>query len=164
VKAITLTQPWATLMAIGEKSLETRSWRIPSRYVGQRVAIHAAKSMPSDAMDLCFDEPFRQVLVAAGYPTLRSLPRGAIVATAVLAAQLRTEDVTFGQTTALWRFACGRHEQAFGNYAPGRFAWVTWSLMPLETPLPCPGRQRFWEVPRAIAAEIEAQERRQCRR
>ena len=39
MKVITLTQPWATLVAIGAKRIETRSW--PTRYRGP-LAIHAA--------------------------------------------------------------------------------------------------------------------------
>jgi activating signal cointegrator 1 len=40
VKALTLTQPWASLVAIGAKQIETRTWS--TRYRG-RVAIHAAR-------------------------------------------------------------------------------------------------------------------------
>lgn len=44
MKALTLTQPYATLVAIGEKRLETRSWR--TSYRGP-LAIHAAKGWMS---------------------------------------------------------------------------------------------------------------------
>jgi hypothetical protein len=43
MKALTLTQPWATLVAIGAKTIETRSW--PTSYRGP-LAIHAAKGYP----------------------------------------------------------------------------------------------------------------------
>ena len=32
MKALTLTQPWATLVAIGAKRIETRIWRTDYRY------------------------------------------------------------------------------------------------------------------------------------
>lgn len=38
---LTVWQPWATLIAIGAKPYEFRSWRPPSWLVGQRMAIHA---------------------------------------------------------------------------------------------------------------------------
>ena len=44
MKAITLTQPWATLVAIGAKRIETRSWR--TFYRGP-LAIHAGKTLPA---------------------------------------------------------------------------------------------------------------------
>lgn len=42
MKALTLWQPWASLMAIGVKTIETRSWSAPEALIGQRIAIHAA--------------------------------------------------------------------------------------------------------------------------
>lgn len=37
LKVLTLTQPWATLVMLGEKNIETRSWSIGS--IGSRVVI-----------------------------------------------------------------------------------------------------------------------------
>jgi hypothetical protein len=42
MRAITLWQPWASLVAIGAKPYEFRSWRPPSWVIGERVGIHAA--------------------------------------------------------------------------------------------------------------------------
>jgi hypothetical protein len=41
IPAITLWQPWATLVARGLKVHETRSWWPPAWLVGKRLAIHA---------------------------------------------------------------------------------------------------------------------------
>ena len=43
MRAITLHQPWASLIALGHKTTETRSWPAPKTLVGSRIAIHAAK-------------------------------------------------------------------------------------------------------------------------
>ena len=43
MKAISLHQPWASLIAVGIKTIETRSWAPPKALIGQRIAIHAAK-------------------------------------------------------------------------------------------------------------------------
>ena len=40
MKAITIIQPWATLIALGEKQFETRSWFTKHR---GELAIHAGK-------------------------------------------------------------------------------------------------------------------------
>ena len=40
---ITLHQPWASLIALGIKTVETRSWPAPARLVGQTIAVHAGK-------------------------------------------------------------------------------------------------------------------------
>lgn len=43
MKALTVWQPWASLIAIGAKPYEFRSWEPPAWIVGQRIAIHAGK-------------------------------------------------------------------------------------------------------------------------
>jgi len=41
MKALTIWQPWATLIMIGAKPYEFRSWQPPRWLIGQRLAIHA---------------------------------------------------------------------------------------------------------------------------
>lgn len=50
MRAMTLWQPWASLMAEGIKTIETRPFPHPWRSaVGERVAIHAAVRTPTEA-------------------------------------------------------------------------------------------------------------------
>jgi hypothetical protein len=46
MKVISIIQPWATLIAIGEKKFETRSWS--TKYRGE-LAIHASKKIDKAA-------------------------------------------------------------------------------------------------------------------
>lgn len=41
MKALTIWQPWATLIMIGAKPYEFRSWKPPRSLIGERLAIHA---------------------------------------------------------------------------------------------------------------------------
>ena len=73
MKALTLTQPWATLVAIDAKAIETRSWW--TSYRGP-LAIHATKAYPLSA----------RITAECHIPTRdtirgKVLPLGAIVAT-----------------------------------------------------------------------------------
>ncbi|MDX5091650.1 ASCH domain-containing protein, partial [Lactobacillus crispatus] len=77
MKAITIHQPWATLIALGEKQFETRSWE--TKYRGP-LAIHAGKKVDKE---ICLEEPFRSVLAKHGI-TAEILPTGAVVAIANL--------------------------------------------------------------------------------
>ena len=43
VYAITLHQPWATLIALGVKNVETKSWPVPERVLGQTITIRAGR-------------------------------------------------------------------------------------------------------------------------
>jgi activating signal cointegrator 1 len=53
VKALSLWQPWASLMADERKKIETRSWRPPVWLLNQPVAIHATMKVDSDACEDC---------------------------------------------------------------------------------------------------------------
>ncbi len=49
MKALTLWQPWASLIVLRHKRFETRSWKMDG-LIGERIAIHAAKR-PSKDLD-----------------------------------------------------------------------------------------------------------------
>lgn len=42
MKALTLWQPWASLIIVGAKPFEFRGWRVHRSLIGQRIVIHAA--------------------------------------------------------------------------------------------------------------------------
>ena len=42
MKAITIKQPWASLIVHGIKDIENRTWPCPKKYIGQRVLIHSS--------------------------------------------------------------------------------------------------------------------------
>lgn len=145
MKAITLTQPWATLVAIGAKRIETRGWS--TSYRGP-LAIHAGKGLgpvggKKGLMSLCRSEPFRSVLLAAGILGTPALPLGAIVATCELVAVVETAWFT---THDYWpAYPLTDQERAFGDYTPGRFAWLLADVKPLPDPIPAKGALGLWD-------------------
>lgn len=134
MKAITLHQPWATLVAIGAKRIETRSWRV--RYTGP-LAIAAGRNR--EHLDLCAEEPFRSVLRAAGIFGPADLPFGVVLCVRQLVKCVATEVVT----GCVQPFT--EQERAFGNYADGRFAWLLDGAGQIERPVPARGYQGIWE-------------------
>lgn len=139
MKTISLWQPWASAIALGLKTYETRK-----RFASYRgpIAIHAAKTKNRELVDA-----FHQLLVrrdvcaafhAAGFYTFESLPLGAIVAVASLEGCTLTEIVS-PHITHL--------ERALGDYTPGRCAWSLARVRPLREPLPWRGCQSFFDVP-----------------
>ena len=143
MKALSLTQPWASLVALGHKQIETRSWS--TKYRGL-LAIHAAKGFPATARQVAYhEEPFRTVLSEAHLiPTQRTgmvpenLPRGAIIAVAELVDVRPTEELA-EQITA--------HERAFGDYSPGRYAWLLCNIRALPEPISARGQLGLFDVP-----------------
>lgn len=153
LKALSLTQPWASLVAIGAKAIETRSWG--TAYRGP-IAIHASKGFPGEARDLVGVEPFRSALLYDGLGAGKlamidgELPLGAIVAVADLvgcwrmgAAWLASEAMGLNAIGV----RVGEHEAAFGDYTPGRHAWLLHDVHALERPVPCRGALGLWDVP-----------------
>lgn len=152
MKTITITQPWATLVAIGAKHIETRSWS--THYRGP-LAIHAAKGLsPVGGMaglcELCYEKPFYDALQAAGIRRATRLPFGAIVATCQLVdvriiGQEENGDATILADDMRSFFPILGNERAFGDYSPGRYAWLLADVKPLAEPIPARGALGLWE-------------------
>ena len=147
--AITLHQPWASLIALGIKTVETRAWPAPARLVGQTIAIHAGKRVVRKS-GVAVENQMRARL---GEDWHRTIPAGAVLATAVLAGMagvdyvdlqtgyavhdLSTEDgcaVGLGQTRT----------DPWGDFSPGRWLWFLADVEALANPAPAIGHQSFW--------------------
>lgn len=148
MKALTLTQPWASLVAFGYKHIETRSWQ--TSYRGP-LAIHAAKGFPRGARDLCVSYMVRYALgphfsgTDAG-PLEKQMPLGCVVATCNLVDVLPT--VATGCLSGVfedWPELNTENELAFGNYDPGRFGWVLEDVKRITVPVPAKGSLGLWE-------------------
>jgi hypothetical protein len=122
VKAISLWQPWASAIALGLKSIETRGWS--TDYRGP-LAIHAAQRWTRAEQDF-----------ARGQGLPENLPLGAVVAVANLTDVLSTEYIP-----------TDRSELSWGDYGPGRFGWLLDNIHALERPVPFKGKQGFFSVP-----------------
>lgn len=156
-KVLTLTQPYASLMALGAKRIETRSWS--TSYRGEFL-IHAGQGLgPVGGMrgliDLLKNDLFWRALFplrpssfnAAGLA--RALPLGKIIARCELIdCRQMPEHMpdAWGYATpdAGYEWPMTPAERAFGLYEPGRWAWLTVNVQALPTPIPTRGYQRLW--------------------
>ena len=152
MKALTMTQPWATLVAIGANIIETRDW--PTKYRGP-FAIHAAKGFPKEARALCGRQPFRDALAAAGFMSANDLPLGTVVAVANLDSLLVCDDATLKEIRARSRRGeLPAHEADFGDFSDGRYGFVLGNVRRVEPPLPAKGMLGFWELPDDVEALV----------
>lgn len=152
-----MTQPWASLVAIGAKRYETRSWSTSYRGL---LAIHAAKGFTadftrSDFQWKVFEPPFGRALFMGGYSALKDIPLGAIVGVVRLANVWQTSEVS-------GRAGLQPYEIVFGDYAPGRFAWELCELVRLATPIPCRGAHGLWTVPLDVYRQLADALKRQA--
>jgi hypothetical protein len=148
--ALTLTQPWATLIAIGAKRVETRGWRTPYR---GRLGIHAAKGLGPigglyELRRLCHTPPFFDALKdhvpvdgSDDYGArifVDDLPRGVLLGF--------TELLDCVPTTGMEAAALSDQERAFGDYSPGRWAWLLGDFEPLPEPEKLGGALSLWSI------------------
>lgn len=167
MKAVTIRQPWASLVAITAKKNETRSWA--TKYRGP-LAIHASARMSHAQKELCYREPFKTALSDAGlfYPLVAKLgashkkdrvfpydfPLGAVIATCnlldcleIVSVEVGSEDVSLmlrlAESNITAGATIGKQEYAFGDYTPGRFVWRLADVKQIE-PVPAKGRLGLW--------------------
>lgn len=186
MKAITLHQPWASLIALGVKTIETRAWS--TNYRGP-LAIHAAKttkpwrnleapSLKSQRATInAILEAFGVVQPDGSWPSRWAeegnaiwygfdfaLPLGAVVATCTLTDVVPIVDAW--PKAPSWVYVKGEEfwldlprktpmhvresrdvsdQRAYGDFTPGRWAWLLTDIEPLAEPAPARGRQGVWE-------------------
>lgn len=142
MKAITILQPWASLVACGEKKIETRSWA--TRYRGE-IAIHAAAKHTR----LQFKDPYHDIL--SKYYKLHvsykedEIPYGSLIAIADLVdCAPFTSGVISGQDTILLNGEeVPENEKLFGNCILGNWGWLLENIRQVN-PFPIKGQQRIW--------------------
>ena len=130
MKALTIWQPWASLLAQGEKKYETRGW--PTKYRGT-IAIHAALRDPKKLP--LTPELEQYALHNDKIGSWSGLPTGAIIA--------------IGELVNVWRIGAEgisptEQEMALGDWTPGRYAWEIKITELLEEPVPIRGKQGLW--------------------
>lgn len=168
MKALTIRQPWASLIALGVKTIETRSWK--TDYRGP-LAIHAGAAhvhhgnffmlarRAKTAGQLTFDQ--EQTIRYA------EVPFGAVVATANLVDCLPISTYMTGDECVV-NHLDGTMDHViqpddvsaaenygplirdisdqipYGDYAPGNFGWILEDIEPFD-PVPAKGKQGLWE-------------------
>ena len=126
MKALTIRQPWAELIASGVKRVENRSRR--THYRGP-LAIHAGKSRA----DLCFADP--------GVVDVEDLTFGAVIATADLVDCVRLDRELCAHDHPL-RWVCDH------AYTVGPWCWILDNVQRLAEPMPVAGQLGFFNVDR----------------
>ena len=147
--AITLHQPWASLIALGIKTVETRSWPAPALLVGQAIAIHAGKRVvrkPGVAVE-------NELRPRLGEDWHRTIPAGAVLATAILAGMARVGHINPLTGHAVHDLAtetgCAvglgqTRIDPWADFSIGRWLWLLVEVKPLPEPVPTVGHQSFW--------------------
>lgn len=134
MKAITIHQPWASLIAHGYKRFETRGWR--TNYRGP-IAIHASKKRD---MEFIWELKNKYPEIWKAIPTF---PTGAIVAVAELVECWLIGEHSIFEEKSGRAIVIDQQERDFGWYERGRYAWELSKIRRID-PIPAKGQQGLW--------------------
>lgn len=167
MKALTIWQPWASLIMIGAKPYEFRGWAPPKWLVGQRLAIHAGARPVKEAEirsliralkgDPLFSNPclHRHIalpflervldglkrpasdLFAPDAPGGLTLPRSHVLGTAIVGAPKRGD-----ACAAEFGEDAGNDSDREGTF---NWGWPLSEIRPLEPPVEARGAQGLWD-------------------
>jgi hypothetical protein len=137
--ALTLIQPWATLKVLDEKYYETRSWETKFR---GKLAIHAGAKIDFEACEI---PEIKAALARHGYTDPKTLPTSAILSTCVVFDCVQMVGSAFSGRTIVPGYKLSTKEEAFGDYRPGRYAWILADNKRLKKPVPAKGKLKLWE-------------------
>lgn len=162
MKAITVKQPYASLIVYGIKDIENRTWPCPKRYIGKRVLIHASASpvnmrnpssvFTSPQWDSLTEE--QKLLTINGV-----MPNGSIIGSVEIVGCVinhpsiwaeETEDYTVGMNPKL-------HEAITGEKVV--YNWVLANPIIYNEPIEnVKGKLSFWDYPGIKEVKIECPE------
>lgn len=137
MKVLSLLQPWATLVVMGVKQYEVRSWQTKHRGA---LLIHASAKKPTRRERLFFEQAdyFRDYI-----DTMDHLPYGAIIGQVNLVNIYETGWLL--QHLEADPFHHWTRELAFDDYSAGRYAWQLAEPRKLMNVLPLKGTLGLWE-------------------
>jgi hypothetical protein len=154
VKALTIYQPWATLIMIGAKPFEFRRWDYAARFpslVGQRIVIHASArpikvQEVEDVLTRMVDgtsglrtEIARPLLakLLTSYKCQGVLELAAGLGTAIIGKPRRAGDIFSGTIDS------DRIDHAI-------YGWPLTEIQAFDHPRPMRGAQGFWNWPEGL--------------
>jgi len=143
MKAITIQQPYASLIMHGLKVFETRSWATPHR---GPLLTHAARNFSNDNVELAHHADIAWHLAEYGYRNFMELPRGVILGEVELldifpvAALFNDADLhrTFGELLT-------PTELQAGHWINGHYAWLLRRTQQFQESVPARGQQGLWD-------------------
>lgn len=144
--ALTIWQPWATLIMAGAKPYEFRGYAAPRRIVGARIVIHAGKRAmrepeiadlltrlgdPDDHWTTGLDAAIARPILEEALARPDHFPLGAGLGSARLGTP-----VAAGTTVPAY-IDSDRIDES-------KWAWPLTDVDSFEEPIPCAGAQGFW--------------------
>lgn len=121
---LTVHQPYALMLVEGVKETEYRNWKLPEKYVGQRIFIHASKTMADFDPHYSDREMFYKYMGYAFFEDLAGMIIGSVV---------------FGKSQGPFP------GMLYGSPKP-IYKWPVEKPIRLSQPFDVPGKQGIWKI------------------
>lgn len=142
--ALTVNQPWAWALLHFDK-IENRGWPFPEEFLGQRIAIHAGKTVDPDGAQFLWD--------VFGIEVPDALPLGAFVGTLRLVGLVEQRERRDLRTIVVHRWVDGfeltdRSLKWLMEPRPGKrgYGWVGAERRLLREPIAARGALKLWQL------------------
>ncbi len=144
MQALTIREPWASLIVSTNKKFETRDWK--RNYRGL-LAIHSGKqSVPVEDYPLGLEEILDDLEITQN--DLNNNKQKIIAIATLKEIHLMTDKFINEQTEL---------ERLTGFWEPGLYAWELTDIKPITQPIPARGMPGLWTVPDDIYVQIQQQ-------
>lgn len=147
MRALTVWQPFASLIVNGCKTFETRTWPAPQALIGQRIAISAAARFTKEQQEFCDDPEFSSFYDNCGLGVCDGLERGVVLGSVLLHSVDRMDLQSFDRVSP--------EERAYGNWRHGDYAWRLTEPRVYDKPIPVRGMQGLWRWKDDTGNEIQ---------
>ncbi len=147
IPTISLWQPWAAALLVSHpkyegtpiKMWETRGWKVPAKYIGKRLLVHAALKNDSE------NKPYLDRFPFSTYKSelKQAMQYGAIIGSVIVGKSVPTEAWLLEHNTGRW----AEEEQCLGDYSEGRYAWPLTGDVMFAEPIPARGYQKIYGTP-----------------
>ncbi len=144
MQALTIREPWASLIVSTNKKFETRDWK--RNYRGL-LAIHSGKqSVPVEDYPLGLEEILDDLEITQN--DLNNNKQKIIAIATLKEIHLMTDKFINEQSEL---------ERLTGFWEPGLYAWELTDIKPITQPIPARGMPGLWTVPDDIYVQIQQQ-------
>ena len=170
MKALTIHQPYAALIACKAKRIEWRTWAAPRNVIGERIAIHASVRVPPMRLLEQLRGDTAYLMAVLGMDAMACDPQRLAMAREVLRAMMDGwAQVNPAVADTMWPIprgcvvATARVDAAIGARdilpndpaaSPGKWGWPLADIKPVAPCVPVRGLQRLWQLPPSIETQV----------
>ena len=127
MKALSLTEPYATLIKDGKKKIETRSWK--TNYRGKLYIHSSSTKIPKE---------YKNNVELMSLVDINKLNYGNIICSCELVDCVEMTD------KFIEKIKQNKNEYISGVYAKGRYAWILKDIKILDKPIKAKGHLGIW--------------------